>query len=290
MSPFGCRRTFLRSTTRKQTHRCTRTRRASSQPRRSARRPACGAAADDVHRQSRLPRRRLADACSPSQRLVVDHLCHRVPRLAPPSGPAAPLDTAVLSRRRSRLGGRTSSVRACGRTRTARTAMRCRRALGRDEPIRAFEINALLNAERLRRGRGLDRGSDRRALDRHLGRSAGRHRSSARWRSAPGSRRLHVGFSFDGWQQPRPRATGVTVEVITPPTLVGRDCTMASSLSCTPAPPPDRRRLPRHMTLDRRCPAMSCDSSQQLVGLYAERSGVTSSRCERLATALPVHQ
>src|SRR4029077_10963548 len=34
-------------------------------------------------------------------------------------------------------------------------------ALGRDRPVHAFEINALLNAERLRRGRGLSRGSDR---------------------------------------------------------------------------------------------------------------------------------
>ena len=28
------------------------------------------------------------------------------------------------------------------------------------------------------------------------------------------------GFSFDGWRDPRPRANGSTVEVITPPTSV----------------------------------------------------------------------
>ena len=47
----------------------------------------------------------------PSQRLVVDHLPDRVPRLEPSIGPAAPVDPAVLSRRRSRLGGRASPVR-----------------------------------------------------------------------------------------------------------------------------------------------------------------------------------
>ncbi len=35
---------------------------------------------------------------------------HRVPRLASPAGPAAPLDPAVLPRRRGRLGGQTSPV------------------------------------------------------------------------------------------------------------------------------------------------------------------------------------
>lgn len=34
--------------------------------------------------------------------------------------------------------------------------------LDRDKPVRAFEINARLNVERLRRGRGLDRGVNRR--------------------------------------------------------------------------------------------------------------------------------
>ena len=47
---------------------------ASSKPCRSVRRSACGTAATDLHRQSRLPRRRLTKACPPSQRLLVDHL------------------------------------------------------------------------------------------------------------------------------------------------------------------------------------------------------------------------
>src|SRR4029079_3039551 len=35
------------------------------------------------------------------------------------------------------------------------------RALGRDQPLRAWELNDLLTAERLSRGRGLDRAVDR---------------------------------------------------------------------------------------------------------------------------------
>jgi hypothetical protein len=94
-------------------------------------------------------------------------------------------------------------------------------ALDRDRPIRATEINSRLNAERLRRGRGLSRGSDRRL-----------------WSTASidlpdgtivvgetGEARLVLGectwaFSFDGWQAPQPRINGTTVTIITPPTSV----------------------------------------------------------------------
>jgi hypothetical protein len=94
-------------------------------------------------------------------------------------------------------------------------------ALGRDQPIRAIEINARLNAERLRRGRGLSRSSDRRLWTTAL-------------RDLPngtivvgenGEARLVLGectwaFSFDGWQEPRPHSKGTTVTVITPPSSV----------------------------------------------------------------------
>jgi len=94
-------------------------------------------------------------------------------------------------------------------------------ALALDEPIRAFEINARLNNERLRRGRGLDRGADRRLW-------------TAAIEDLPdgtiivgdvGEARLVHGanqwaFSFDGWRDPQPRRDGRSVEVITPPASV----------------------------------------------------------------------
>jgi hypothetical protein len=94
-------------------------------------------------------------------------------------------------------------------------------ALGRDQPVLACEINASLNSERLRRGRGLSRGSDRRLWTAELNDLP----DGSVVKSETGEPRLVLGkntwgFSFDGWHQPRPRATGVTVEVITPPTSV----------------------------------------------------------------------
>lgn len=94
-------------------------------------------------------------------------------------------------------------------------------ALGRDEPIRAFEINALLNFERLRRGRGLSRASDRRLWTADLNDLP----DGSIVIGDSGEARLVRGectwaFSFDGWQQPRPRVLGVRVEVITPRTSV----------------------------------------------------------------------
>ena len=94
-------------------------------------------------------------------------------------------------------------------------------ALGLDQQVRAFEINALLNTERLRRGRGLDRGSDRRLWTAELNDLP----DGSVVFSETGEARLVLGkhtfaFSFDGWVQPRPRVHGVTVEVITPPTSV----------------------------------------------------------------------
>ena len=94
-------------------------------------------------------------------------------------------------------------------------------ALGRDQPIRAIEINARLNSERLRRGRGLSRGSDRRLWIT----DSNDLPDGSIVVGETGEARLVRGectwaFSFDGWHQPRPRVPGVTVEVITPPTSV----------------------------------------------------------------------
>ena len=85
----------------------------------------------------------------------------------------------------------------------------------------AREINARLNSERLRRGRGLGRGSDRQLWTAVLNDLP----DGSVVVSETGGARLVLGkntwaFSFDGWHQPRPRAAGVTVEVITPPTSV----------------------------------------------------------------------
>jgi len=94
-------------------------------------------------------------------------------------------------------------------------------ALGRREPVLANEINWRLNRERLRRGRGLDRGSDRLLWTAALNDLP----DGSVVLSETGEASLVLGtytfaFSFDGWVRPRPRATGVTVEVITPPTSV----------------------------------------------------------------------
>jgi hypothetical protein len=94
-------------------------------------------------------------------------------------------------------------------------------ALGHDKPIRAFEINALLNSERLRRGRGLVRGPHRRlwtALSDDLPDGSVIIGDNGEPRLVRGEHTW--AFSFDGWVQPLPRARGVVVDVITPPTSV----------------------------------------------------------------------
>ncbi len=94
-------------------------------------------------------------------------------------------------------------------------------ALDRDRAIGAIEINGRLNAERLRPGRGIVRGSDRRLWVAALeelpdgtvvvgeGGDPRLIRGDSTWK-----------FSFDGWTDPRPRPLGESVEVITPPTSV----------------------------------------------------------------------
>ena len=94
-------------------------------------------------------------------------------------------------------------------------------ALDRDEPVRAFEINARLNIERLRRGRGLARGATRRlwtAVSDDLPDGSVVVGETGEARLVRGE--FTWAFSFDGWLQPRPRPTGVAVDVMTPPTSV----------------------------------------------------------------------
>ena len=95
------------------------------------------------------------------------------------------------------------------------------KALGRDRPARAVEINALLNAERLRRGRGIVRGPHRRlwtAVEDDLPDGAIEVGERGEARLVRGDHTWM--FTFDGWMHPQPRVHGATVEVITPPTSV----------------------------------------------------------------------
>ncbi len=94
-------------------------------------------------------------------------------------------------------------------------------ALGREKPIRAIEINARLNAERLRRGHGIVRGPHRRLWQAVLDDLP----DGAIVVGERGEARLVHGectwaFTFDGWMRPRPRTGRTTVAVITPPTSV----------------------------------------------------------------------
>ena len=94
-------------------------------------------------------------------------------------------------------------------------------ALGGDRPVHAFEINALLITERLRRGRGLSRGSDRLLWATALNDLP----DGAILVGEKGEARLVRGehtwaFGFGGWHDPQPRSSGDVVEVITPPTSV----------------------------------------------------------------------
>jgi hypothetical protein len=85
----------------------------------------------------------------------------------------------------------------------------------------AVQLNRMLAGERLRRGRGLDRGVDR--ITWHAPMTA----------LPSGTVIVHnrreprlvlddrlMSFSFSGWGHPRPRARVGTVEVLTPPTTV----------------------------------------------------------------------
>ena len=106
-------------------------------------------------------------------------------------------------------------------TPTAATATRSAPAVGSRRPLTAVELNGRLASERLRRGRGVDRGGDRRLWtaeldtlpvgtviigdDHHPHLVLGDH-----------TRR----FSFDGWVEPTERRGHTRVTVLTPPTSV----------------------------------------------------------------------
>jgi hypothetical protein len=94
-------------------------------------------------------------------------------------------------------------------------------SLDRERRITAVEINARLNAERLRPGRGLDRRSDRRLWTSAMNDlpdgtvvvgEGGEARLVHRERTWT--------FGFDGWSEPLPPPSGGIVEVITPPSSV----------------------------------------------------------------------
>ena len=92
--------------------------------------------------------------------------------------------------------------------------------LGRVAPIGADELNRRLASERLRRGRGLERGGDRRLWE-----AAIDDLPDGCVIAAADGARLVLGertmvFSFDGWREPTLRPVGETVHVITPPTSV----------------------------------------------------------------------
>jgi hypothetical protein len=94
-------------------------------------------------------------------------------------------------------------------------------ALGRDQPIRAIEINSRLNAERLRRGRGLSRGSDRRLWTAELrGLPDGTIVVGDTGEPCLVRGECAQAFRFDGWGEPQLSGRWDRVEVITPPTSV----------------------------------------------------------------------
>ncbi len=95
------------------------------------------------------------------------------------------------------------------------------RAVGAPAPLKAVDLNARLGAERLRRGRGLDRAGDRLVWSAHRVDLP----DGTVVIDADGGTRLVLGphlwrFTFGGWTDPVTRPDDGVVDVLTPPTSV----------------------------------------------------------------------
>jgi hypothetical protein len=94
------------------------------------------------------------------------------------------------------------------------------RGLGRDRPVPAVELNRMLAAERLQRGRGLVRAGDRKLWSADIGDlPRGAVVVESNRPSLVTDQHLFV-FDFAGWRDPRPRPESGQVRVLTPPTTV----------------------------------------------------------------------
>ncbi len=93
---------------------------------------------------------------------------------------------------------------------------------GLDEPVRASDLNRMLAAERLRRGRGLRRASDRivwtTSID-DLPSGTVIVDAASHEPYLLVANRLQR-FTFAGWESPIPRPASIDVDVLTPPTSV----------------------------------------------------------------------
>lgn len=94
------------------------------------------------------------------------------------------------------------------------------KALGSGRPIPAIEQNRRLASERLRPGSGLDRAADRKLWSTDVALLP-----DGTVVVLGGEPHLIIGdhvceFGFAGWGGPRPRPSGIEIEVITPPTSV----------------------------------------------------------------------
>lgn len=107
--------------------------------------------------------------------------------------------------------------RPCGECRRGdHLAYRDAVAADAGRPVRAGDLNGRLAAERLRRGRGVERAADRRTWQ-------GTDLPDGTVVVTDGPRLVHgdrlLAFSFDGWRDPVPRPAG-PLTVLTPPTSV----------------------------------------------------------------------